>query len=154
MVKGDTFQLNAQMKNLTGEGEISYALAEETGGVTLSETGLLTIGAAGDGTTEYTVTASVPNPGDADAPYTASMKFVILEEELAMYSTYYKISETYDLLDYVSLDMARVFGKGDMEYSIDGTTYVPFTTNEKLSSPVTARYIKTDNDFEIGRAHV
>ncbi len=149
MVKGDTFQLNAQMKNLTGEGEISYALAEETGGVTLSETGLLTIGAAGDGTTEYTVTASVPNPGDADAPYTASMKFVILEEELAMYSTYYKISETYDLLDYVSLDMARVFGKGDMEYSIDGTTYVPFTTNEKLSSPVTARYIKTDNDFAL-----
>lgn len=149
MVKSDTFQLNAQMKNLTGEGEISYALAEEIGGVTLSETGLLTIGAAGDGTTEYTVTASVPNPGDADAPYTASMKFVILEEELAMYSTYYKKGEAYDLLDYVSLDMARVFGKGDMEYSIDGTTYVPFTTNEKLSSPVTARYIKTDNDFAL-----
>ncbi|MDE6274624.1 MAG: InlB B-repeat-containing protein, partial [Clostridiales bacterium] len=149
MVKGDTLQLNAQMSNLYGEGEITYVLADEVDGISVTADGLLTIGAVGDGETEYTVTASVPNPSDEDAPYTASMKFVVLEEELANYSTYYLTDGAYDLLDYIAIDVARVYGDGTIEYSVDGTNYTALTANEVLTMPVVARYIGTSNEFAL-----
>lgn len=149
MVRGDSYQLRAHIHNAYGEGVISYALAEETEGIAISETGLLTIGAVGDGVTQYTAIVSVPNPNDADHPYTASMKFVVLAEELERHTIYYKTLGRFDLLDYVSLDMVRMFGEGTVEYSTDGLSYTALEVNKLLETPVVARYLKTDAAFAL-----
>ena len=144
VIKGDNIQLDASKVNVTGEGEITYTVDADPSVATVSSTGTLQILSTGDGTTVYTVTASVPNPAGGD--YTAEMKFTVLEEELSKITDIYLHPDTgaYELLDLVNVQLVRISENAAALYSIDGANYAELNANVLLETPVCAQFVKIE----------
>lgn len=142
-VKGDNMQLDARFVNPFGEGEITYSVTAGQTAAEISSEGLFSVVAAGDGETEYSVTASVPKQ-DGSGNYTAKMKFIVSDTELTKIENRYFNPEkgAYDLMDVVGVRLVRAMGNNaSFEYSLDGNTWIDGQINAE-SVPLAARWLK------------